>query len=187
MGRIRYSMMVSLDGYIEDRDGGIGFSAPAEDLHRHSNEAMRDCDLELYGRRLLEMMEPFWPDTAANPSGVDHFDEFARLYVETPRIVFSTTLGEVRTGNELRRSIDEDEIRRLRDEHENIGVGGATLASELAGLGLIDEVEMLVQPVVIGGGKPMFGPGFEGLTMEPIDALVFESGARALSYRIADR
>ena len=188
MGRISYSMIVSLDGFIEGPSGSIGFSEPSEDLHRYANDTARGTGVYLLGRGLYEMMEPYWPDVAAKQPGPDYVDEFARIWVDTPRIVFSNSLGAVGPGCELRKEIDPDEIRKLKAETDGtVSVGGASLASDFAALGLIDEVELLVQPVIVGGGKPMFGNGFDGLELKPSGTRTFDSGALVLSYRMKAR
>lgn len=185
MGKVVFSMIVTLDGFIEDREGSIGFTTPSDDLHRYFNDSARETGVHLLGRRIYGMMEPYWPDLAANPSGEEISDDFARVWVETPRIVFSTTLEEVGPGCELRREIDPDEIRRLRNEHDMVNVAGPDLASNLAALGLIDEVELAIAPMVLGGGKPMFGPGFDGARLEPAGSTSFDSGELVLRYRVA--
>lgn len=183
MGRTVFSMVVSMDGFVEDSEGSIAFGIPSDDLHRYFNECARETGVHLLGRRIYEVMEPYWPDIAASPTGEEVTDDFARIWVDTPRIVFSRTLERVGPGCELRREIKEEEIRLLRDQSGLINVGGASFASELAALGLIDEVEMAILPLVLGGGKPMFGGGFRGLEFEVAACATFDSGERVLRYR----
>lgn len=185
MGAIVFSMGASLDGFIEDREGSIGFGNPSVELHQYSNDVARETEIYLLGKDLYEMMEPYWPDVVKNPTGDEVTDEFGRIWVQSRRIVFSRTLEEVGPGCELQREIDPDEIRRLKaDTSGMIGVGGAVLASDLAELELVDEVEILVKPVALGGGKPMFGKGFDGRRFELLRSRAFDSGELVLTYRL---
>jgi dihydrofolate reductase len=155
MGKIPYSMNVSLDGYVEDPNGSIAFSAPDEDVHRMANnEQARQASALLFGRRLYEVMEEPWT-TAANRGDLPEVEaEFAQAYVKTPRIVFSDTLESVPEGVRLVRSRDAvAEVMRLKQRTEgDLDLGGPSLAASL--LDLIDEFRLYVMPVVVGGGKP---------------------------------
>ncbi|HEX8208327.1 MAG TPA: dihydrofolate reductase family protein [Solirubrobacteraceae bacterium] len=156
MARLVYSLGVSLDGYIEDPDGNIA-SVPGEDMHRIANEQAREAQALLYGRRMFELMEPYWTDVAGRQDEVPDVEaEFARAYVETPRIVFSDTLETVPDGVRLVRSADaHDEVERLKERPGgHLDLGGAELAASL--FDLVDEVAMWVSPVVVGGGKRFF-------------------------------
>lgn len=157
MARLVYSLGVSLDGYIEDPDGSIAFSAPGDDMHRLANEQARAAQAFLYGRRMFELMEPFWTDAARRQDELPDVEaEFARAYVETPRIVFSDTLERAPEGTRLVRSADaRAEVERLKAQPGgHLEVGGAGLAASL--FDLVDEVAMWISPVVVGGGKRFF-------------------------------
>jgi dihydrofolate reductase len=185
MGKVLYSMSVSLDGYIEDANGSIDFSAPGEDVHRHANELARQSAAFLFGRRLYEVMEEFWT-TAARRNDLPEVEaEFARLYVQTPRIVFSDTLESVAEGVRLVRSKDAvAEVTRLKRETDGeLDLGGPGLASSL--VDLIDEFRLVVVPVVVGGGKSYFPPGKQ-LNLRLAEHRTFESGAVYLRYERAD-
>ncbi len=181
MGKVLYSMHVSLDGYIEDANGSIDFSAPGEDVHRHANEQTRQSAAFLFGRRLFEMMEEPWTTAARRDDLPEVEAEFARLYVQTPRIVFSDTLEGVPEGVRLVRSKDAvAEVTRLkRDTDGELGLGGPGLASSL--LDLIDEFRPVVMPVVVGGGKSYFPPGKQ-LNLRLAEHRTFSSGAVYLRY-----
>jgi dihydrofolate reductase len=182
MGKLIYSMHVSLDGYIEDANGGIEFSAPGEDVHRWANDQAKEAAAFLYGRRLYEVMEGHWPVVAERDDVPDVEAEFARAYVQTPRIVFSDTLDSVSDGARLVRSADAaGEVGRLKQQSEGaLHVGGASLAASL--VDLIDEIQPVVMPVAVGGGKPFLAPGAERLDLQLIDSRVFPSGAVHLHY-----
>jgi dihydrofolate reductase len=181
MGKVLYSMNVSLDGYIEDPNGSIEFSAPDDDVHRLANEQARQASAFLFGRRLYEVMEESWT-TAANGDDLPDVEaEFARAYVSTPRIVFSDTLESVPKGVRLVRSNDAvAEVTRLKQQTEgDLDLGGATLAASL--VDLIDGFRLYVMPVVVGGGKPFFAAR-KKLQLRLAEHRAFASGAVYLRY-----
>lgn len=152
-------MGVSLDGYIEGPDGGPG--APDAELHRFHNEQTRELGLHVLGRRLYEVMS-FWetaevPDLAS-ASELDAAQvEFARIWKQLPKLVFSKTLEAVEGNTQLSRTDPVQTVRALREgDGGPIAVGGAELAATLTAHGLIDEYHLFVYPVVLGGGKPFF-------------------------------
>jgi dihydrofolate reductase len=180
-----YSMNVSLDGYIEDPDGSIGFSAPDEEVHRMANEQARQASAFLFGRRLYEAMEEPWTTAAGRDDLPEVEAEFAQVYLATPRIVFSDTLESVPEGVRLVRS-DEAvaEVRRLKQQIEGpLDLGGAGLAASL--IDLIDEFRLYVMPVAVGGGKPFFPAGMR-LRLRLAEHRTFASGAVYLRYERAD-
>lgn len=185
MSKIVFSNMVSLDGYMEDRDGSISWSTPAEDLHRYANDQARETATYLLGRGLYEAMEPAWPDAARDLPGPDYVNDFARIWIETPRLVFSKTLEEVGPGCELRREVDPDEIRELKAGTEGIlQVGGPGLAGTFARLGLVDEVNLMIHPIILGQGKAMFRDDFAGTKLVHTETRKFGSGALSLNYQV---
>lgn len=184
MGNVIYSMNVSLDGYVEDADGSIAFSAPDEDVHREWNQQTKETSTFLYGRRLYEVMEEPWTEAAVRDDLPEVEAEFARVYLETPRIVFSDTLEQVPEGVQLVRSRDAREVvgRLKRESEGDLSLGGPTLAASL--FDLIDEFRLIVMPVVIGGGKPFFPEG-HSLHLTLLEHRTFPSGAVYLRYQRA--
>ncbi len=181
MGRIVYSMFASLDGFIEDADGGIGFSAPDDELHRLANEQARQTSVFLFGRGMYEMMEEPWTAAARRDDTPEVEAEFARVYLDTPRVVFSDTLERVPEGVRLVRSADAvAEATRLKERADGIlAVAGPSLAASL--FPLIDEFRLFVLPVLVGGGKPYFPPG-QSLPLDLTDDRRFASGTMYLRY-----
>lgn len=184
MGTLILSMQASLDGYVEDASGNIGFAEPDTEAHLHANEQARKASAFLFGRRLYEEMEEHWtaPDRAAGPA-VEA--EFAAAYVETPRIVFSDTLDAVADGCRLVRSADAvAEVERLKKELDGeLHLGGPGLAASL--IDLIDEFRVFVVPTLLGGGKPLFPAGGHRLDLELVEHRIYGSGWAYLRYRRA--
>lgn len=184
MGRLIYSMIVSLDGYIEDSEGSIEFSVPDDELHRLANEQARAAAAFLFGRRLYEVMEEPWTAAARRHDLPDVEAEFAQIYVETPRIVFSDTLESVPEGVQLvRRQDSVAEVTLLKGETDGeLDLGGADLAASM--MDLIDEFRLFVMPVAVGGGKPFFAGG-EKLRLRLVEHRALVSGALYLRYEQA--
>src|SRR3954452_6093389 len=180
IGTLSYTMSMSLDGYIEDRAGGIGFSEPSEEVHRFANQETRATAVFLFGRGLFEVMEEFWtaPERA---DGKAVEAEFAREYVATPRIVFSDSLESVAPGCRLvRRADGVDEVVRIKKETDGeLSVGGAGLAASL--LDLIDEFHPTVVPAFTGGVKPYFPLGVD-LRLRMVEQPTFDNGTVYLRY-----
>jgi dihydrofolate reductase len=183
MRTLIYSMAVSLDGYIAGPDADPGWAAPDEELHRFHNEQTRDLGLHLLGRRLYEVMTYWETAEERNPSSADYELEFARLWKDLPKIVYSETLETVEGNTRLSRADPVAEVRELKEQAgAGIAVGGASLASTLTAAGLIDEYRLFETPVVLGGGKPFFA-GDTGIDLELVETRTFGSGVVYLRYR----
>jgi dihydrofolate reductase len=184
MRKLIYSMTVSLDGFIAGPGGDISWSAPDEELHRFHNEAVRQTGVQLCGRRLYEVMT-YWETAEGDPSISDYEREFARIWKETPKLVFSTTLEKVEMTNA--RLVTEDAVERvarLKEEPgKDLAVGGAGLASTLIEAGLVDEYRMFVSPIVLGAGTPFFPPLDEPIDLELLETRTF--GDRVVYLRYA--
>jgi len=186
MRKIIYSGNVSLDGYIEDETGDFGFTEPDDEVHRFWNQWIRDAGASLMGRRLYETMEPYWTDVAREPTGEEISDDFARAWVETPRYVVSRTLESVPGGLTLISGDFEDAVRDLKHEPGGpIDMGGASLANSLVEFDLVDELMMVVHPVVVGAGKANLGPAFADTKWQLLEQSRFTAGAILVRYERA--
>jgi dihydrofolate reductase len=183
MRKVIYSMGVSLDGFIAGLDGEIAVPPPEEELHRFHNQQTRELGAHLLGRRLYEVMS-YWETASEAPPTPEHEIEFARIWKEMPKIVFSRTLEKVEGNARLVRDGVADEVARLKEQPgKDIAVGGAGLASTFMELGLIDEFRPFVHPVVLGGGTPYFPPLDERINLELVETRTFGSGVVFLRYR----
>ena len=183
MRKLIYSMSVSLDGFIADSDGEIDWSAPDEELHRFHNQQMQEMGVHLCGRRLYEVMV-YWETADENPAAAEHELEFARIWKDIPKIVFSTTLEKVAGNARLVRDGVAEEVAKLKEQPgKDLAVGGAGLASTLIKLGLIDEFRLFVSPVVLGGGTPYFPALDERIELELVETRTFGSRVVYLRYR----
>ncbi len=183
MGKIIYAMQVSLDGYVESTGDDLSWSYPSAELHHHFNEEERKIDTFLYGRRMYETMTAYWPTADQNPSAPEVEIEYARIWKEKKKIVFSKTLTQVGWNASLFQGDIAEEIGRLKAEPgKDMSVGGATLAATFMQLGLVDEYHLYIYPILLGGGKPMFPPLRERINLKLIDTRTFGSGVVLLKY-----
>jgi dihydrofolate reductase len=183
MRKLIYSMTVSLDGFIAGRDGDISWGAPDEELHRFHNQHVREIGGHLCGRRLYEVMT-YWETADENPSLAEHELEFARIWQELPKIVFSTTLEKVEGNARLVRGGVAEEVAELKQQPgKDLAVGGAGLASSLIELDLIDEYRLFVSPVVLGAGTPYFPTLEKKIDLELVETRTFGSRVVYLRYR----
>lgn len=186
MRKLIYGMGTSLDGFIETRTGEVAMPEPDEELHRFANEQAREAGACLYGRRLYEVMAGYWSTADMNPSAPDYEVEFARIWQETPKIVFSRTLETVEGNSRLVRNDVAGEITRLKAEPgKDLEIGGAGLAATAMRLGLIDEIRLLVHPFVLGSGKPFFPELERPIPLRLIETRTFGSGVVYLRYERA--
>jgi dihydrofolate reductase len=186
MSKLVYSMGVSLDGFIAGPDGDIGWSAPDEELHRFHNEQARGTGTHLYGRGLYEAMRYWETAEDTNPSAPAHELEFARIWKDSRRLVFSRTLEQVEGGAELVRTDLAETVEGLKEQPGgDIAVGGAGLAAGLMPLGLIDEYRQFVYPVVLGAGTPFFPPLDVQIKLRLVETRTFGSQVVYLRYEVA--
>ncbi|HEX7300090.1 MAG TPA: dihydrofolate reductase family protein [Solirubrobacteraceae bacterium] len=185
MRKVIYSMGVSLDGFIAGPHGEIDWGAPDEELHRFHNEQTRELGAHLCGRRLYETMV-YWETADQDPSAPDFVLEFARIWQDLPKIVFSTTLDSVQGNARLVTDGVAEEVARLKEQPgKDLAVGGAGLASSLIELGLVDEYRLFISPVVLGAGTPYFPTVEERINLELVETRTFGSRVVYVRYRAA--
>jgi dihydrofolate reductase len=186
MRSVTYSMAMSLDGYVVGPDGSFDWTPPDEEVFNLATDEVRKVGVHLLGRRLYETML-YWETADQNPSLDYSTLEFVAIWRALPKVVFSTTLSTVQGNARLASGGLEEEIERLRAEaaEGDIAIGGATLATEAAALGLIDEYRVRVCPVLVGGGRPFFPHREDRVNLELIESRTFNSKVVYLRYRVA--
>lgn len=183
--RFIYFAVTSLDGYIEDPQGKFDWSAPDEEVHRFVNDLLRPVGTYLYGRRMYETMQG-WETEYGGESDPPWMRDFARMWRATEKVVFSRTLKAVSTSRtRLERTFDGHAVRQMKARAgQDLAMGGNDLAAQVFRAGLIDEVHLLIAPIIVGGGKPAL-PADMVLKLELIEQRRFERSSVAyLRYRI---
>jgi dihydrofolate reductase len=153
MGRLVYTAIGSLDGYLADAAGDFGWAAPDPEVHAFVNTRQREVGTYLYGRRTYELMVG-WETDPAVAAGSAETAEFAEIWQRADKLVYSATLADVSTRRTaLRRTFDADEVAQLtRDSATDLGIAGPTLAQHAFAAGLVDEVQVYLVPLVLAGG-----------------------------------
>ena len=189
MRQVVCDMSVSLDGYVVGPDGGFNWSAPDEEVFALATDEVRGLSAHLLGRRLYESMI-FWEGKEDDPALTAAEREFAALWNALPKTVFSRTLGSVEGSYALAAGSLADEIGRLRDApgEGDVAIGGPTLGTEAAALGLVDEYRVRVYPVLVGGGTPFFPRAEQHVDLELLETRpVGAGGVVYLRHRVVRR
>jgi dihydrofolate reductase len=180
MRNVIYAINLSLDGCC-DHTKLIADEEPLE----HYMLLLRDVDLQVFGRKTYQLMVPYWPDVAKDPSATKADIEFAQTFVATNKIVFSRSLDSVEGNTRIVRTNLHDEMLKLKQEQgKNILVGGVSIPSQLIELGLVDEYHFVVQPIIAGEGRRLL----EGISLQErlqlklVESKIFPSGSVALHY-----
>jgi dihydrofolate reductase len=175
-----YSMSVSVDGFIADREGAFEWAAPDEELFRFHLAQVRELGGFLCGRRLYETMLVWETDPSMRDSELDA--AFADAWCELPKVVFSRTLDSVQGNARLATgSVAEEAGAALEATDKHVGIGGAGLAAAAIELGLVDELRMFRKPVVVGGGTPFLPPVTEDIRLDLVETRTF--GSRVIYER----
>jgi dihydrofolate reductase len=181
MRNVIYAINITLDGCCDHTK-----MIPDEELLEYSTHLVRDADLLVFGRKTYQLMVPYWPDVAKNPSETQADIEFAKIFVSKNKIVFSQSLDSAEGQNtRIVRANLKDEILRLKQEPgKNILVGGVDIPSQLIELGLVDEFRFVVHPIIAGEGRRLLeGISLpEKLQLKLIESKISKSGSVALRY-----
>lgn len=184
MAKLIYLGITSLDGYLNDADGKFDWAAPDADVHHYVNELMRPVGTYLYGRRMYETMAS-WETAHEQPGLPDVEREFTGIWQAAGKVVYSTTLPAVSTARTaLRRRFDPAEVRQLKASADaDLAIGGAGLAAAALAAGLVDELQLFLHPVAVGGGTP-FLPTHTRTNLQLLDTHQFASGVAFLRYQL---
>ena len=183
MAKLIYSAITSLDGYVADEEGSFDWAAPNEEVHRFVNDLERRVGTYLYGRRMYEVMVA-WETMDSRADQPPVIDDFTKIWQAADKIVYSKTLETVSSARtRIERDFDAEAVRQLKASSErDITVGGPELAAQAIRAGLVDELQLFVTPVVVGGGKKAL-PDDAHLKLELLDERRFGSGVVHLHYR----
>lgn len=183
MGKLIYSLNVSLDGFVETPGHSLDWATVDDELHTWFNDQTRTLDAALYGRRMYELMADYWPSAENDPTATDTEREFARIWKPLPKIVFSTSLEHVEHNSRLVKGDVGTVLDGLRDEFDgDLDVGGPNLAAQFVRRGLVDEYRLVVHPVVLGAGTPFWPELDTPLRLRLVETRRFVSGVEFRSY-----
>ena len=176
-------MSVSLDGFFEGPERELDWQIVDEELHAHFNQLLAGAGAFLDGRVTFELMAGFWPTVDQDPDASAVMAEFAGIWREMPKIVYSRTLKSAAWNATISREVDADEIRALKETPGgDLVLGGANLAETFRKLDLIDEYRFYVHPVLLGRGNPLFRPSDKPLRLRLAETVTFTSGVVLLRY-----
>ena len=183
MGKLVYSIMCSLDGYVADPDGNFDWAEPDEEVHTYVNDRQRQIGLHLYGRRMYEVLAVWEADDwmVDEPA---YIHDYATVWRSADKIVYSRTLEEANTSRtRIERRFDPGTVPALKaGVDRDVMIGGPELAAQALRGGVVDEIELFVAPVVVGAGHAALPPGLR-LPLELIEERRFSNGMVALRYR----
>ncbi len=186
MGRLIYSMNVSLDGYAAAPDGGLDWGVVDEAIHTWWADRVREADAVVWGRRVYELMVAYWPTADSDPNATPAMLEFARVTNPKPKVVFSRSLDAVTWNARLVQGDVGDVLARLREEFEgDLLLGGPTLAAQFVRSALVDEYRVVIHPAIVGAGLPFFPNLDQPAGLRLFETRTFESGAIYLGYSAA--
>jgi len=181
MRNVIYALNITLDGCC-DHTKAVG----SEEILEHYTLLLQEVDLQVFGRKTYQLMVPYWPEVAKDPSETKASVEFARTFESIDKVVFSRSLESAEDRNtRIVRGNLHDEILTLKQERgKNILVGGVDIPSQLIELGLVDEYRFVVQPIIAGEGRRLMeGVSLpEKLQLQLVESKILKSGCVALRY-----
>ena len=183
MAKLVYSAIASLDGYTADESGNFDWAAPDAEVHAAVNELERGIGTYLYGRRIYETMV-FWETVDASDEPAV-FRDFAEIWRAAEKVVYSRTLHAASSARtRIEPEFEPEAVRRLKQSSpHDLSVGGPELAGQAIAAGLVDEIQLFLTPVSVGGGTPALPRGLRS-TLELVDVNRFAGGVVQLHYRV---
>jgi dihydrofolate reductase len=182
MRKVVFAINITADGYCSHTD-----MIPSDEMYGYFTSLLRNADVMLFGRITYQLMVPYWPDVARNPSADEPENEFARVFDSLDKVVFSTTLKQVDGKNMriVRANVAEEVLALKQQSGKDIFVDSLSIASQLSERGLIDEYHFVVHPVVAGKGPRLFESvkPQDRIRLDFIGSEAFQSGVVALHYR----
>lgn len=183
MRKIILMMSVSIDGYFEGPDRDISWHLVDEELHQHFNDECRAMGGFMDGRITYGLMADFWPTADKDPDSTAAMAEFAGIWRDMPKFVFSRTLTKADWNTKVIRDVVPEEIMELKAQPGgDLALGGANLAATFMRHGLIDEYRLYVHPVVLGKGRPLFQSPDVRMNLQLAGTRTFGNGVVLLHY-----
>ncbi|WP_330348455.1 dihydrofolate reductase family protein [Streptomyces sp. NBC_00582] len=190
MRKIVLMMSVSLDGYMEGPGRDISWHRVDDEIHQDANDAVAGMAGLLSGRVTYDLMADFWPTADADPETPAVMAEFAGIWREIPKYVYSRTLRHADWNTTIVREVVPAEVRALKEQHHaglgpgDLGLGGADLADVFLRHGLVDRIRLYVHPVLIGRGKPLFRHADTMTGLHLVESRAFGNGVVLLRYDV---
>jgi dihydrofolate reductase len=183
MKKIVLWMSISVDGYFEGPDRDLSWHRVDDELHQDFNDRLAAMSAFLDGRITYELMADFWPTADQDPSSSAPMAEFAGIWRDMPKIVYSRTLERADWNATVVREVVADDVHRLKaGPGGDLALGGADLAATFRRLDLIDEYRLYVHPVILGAGRPLFPASGQPTELRLVDTQRFGNGVVALHY-----
>jgi dihydrofolate reductase len=184
VARLIYSVIASLDGYVEDERGSFEWATPDEEVHAFVNELERPIGTYLYGRRMYDTMA-YWETAGTRAQDRAVSRDYAEIWRAAEKVVYSRSLEEVSSERtRIERDFEPAQVTLLKESSaRDLSVGGPTLAAEAFAAGLVDECHLLLHPVLVGGGKPALPRGSRR-ELSLLDERRFRSGVVHLHYAV---
>jgi dihydrofolate reductase len=185
MAKLIYSTIASLDGYVADEDGKFDWAKPDEEVHSFVNDLYRPVGTFLFGRRMYEVLVAW--ETLELADQLPYIQDFAEIWRAADKVVYSKALETASSARtRIERDFEPEAVRQLKATAErDLSVGGPDLAAQALEAGLVDEIHLVVAPVVVGGGIAALPDSFR-LHLELLDERRFGNGMVHLRYRTAD-
>jgi dihydrofolate reductase len=185
MAKLIYAAITSLDLYVADGNGNFDWAEPDEDVHTFVNDLERPIGTHLYGRRMYDVLK-VWESDEWMVDAPGHIVDYAAIWRAADKIVYSRSLAEVSTARtRIERNFDPEAVRRLKETSEHdLGIGGPNLAAEALRAGLVDEIHLFLNPIIVGGGNAALPDGVR-LQLELVEERRLGSGVVYLRYQAA--
>jgi dihydrofolate reductase len=178
-------MSVSVDGYIEAPGGDLSWQLVDDEVHQHFNDVLSQMGGFLSGRRTYTLMADFWPTADQDPDNAGPVAQFAGIWRDMPKTVYSRTLQHADWNTAVVRDVEPEAVRRLASTTPgDLALGGAEVASAFLEHGLVDEARLYVHPVVLGAGTALFAPNGPGATLDLLESRTFGNGVVLLHYAV---
>jgi dihydrofolate reductase len=185
VGNVVVTMSLSLDGFFEGPNREIDWHIVDDEFHWYMNDVLRDAGAFLSGRITHDLMASVWPTADKDPASTPPMVEFAGIWLDKPKFVYSKTLDHAEWNTTIVREVVPDEVRALKRRFEgDLVLGGADLAGVFMEHGLIDEYRLYVHPVLIGNGKRLFWPSEDRTDLTLVQTRTFSTGVVLLHYAL---